>query len=184
MNLAEKMNQKIEEIDKFYGNDGNNSALDNFERLKKHRFLIYSSSIGYLWKIAYGGALALSLFDNGEYTALKTRAMLATAPAIPLSAMFYGAFWAKLGSKKLLKESWKKSKKETIKNIFYSHLVGNVLHQYYKFHIGTDIVLNCALLGLEKACEKDNAFSRLAFKTFEDTAKTSLFYLKHIMPRI
>lgn len=184
MGLLEKINTEIDSIDEFYSCSSKNNLKGQLERLNAHRFLIYSSVIGSTWKIAYGSSIILSLFDKGEYNFEKVLAMAVTAPAIPLSATFYGAFWAKLGSKELLANSWKKSKKETIKKITYYHLAGNLLHNYYKLNLGADITTKVAYGLLEKICEKDNLLSRLAVKTFDNTAKFSIFYAKYILPNL
>ena len=184
MGIENLINDKIDDIFRFYNQENGDLGKDIAGKLLKHRYLIYSSVLSYTWEIAYGGVLVAHLVEPEHYNAVKVAAMVVTAPAIPLSSFYYGAFWSKLGSRELLEKSWQENKARTIGKVLLGNPLGSVLHNYYKLHLASDIVMNVIDSGLKKACEKSKVAARAINIAADISAKISEFYIRNIMPWI
>ena len=156
-----RLNRNTDEIFSFYNDSShNNSTKKLTENVSNHKFLLYSKLCNCLWKPAFYGSALLSLFDGGEYNHLKCAAMLVTSPALVASNVLFGAFWAKLGSPNLLKESWKKSKKETCKKILANDVLGNFYGFYYGHRIASEAYCSLSLAAFDLVGKASPALSK------------------------
>jgi hypothetical protein len=140
MDLGKRLSNKMDDVFSFYTSSTHkNDAIKIIHNAQNHRFLIYSKALNFVWMPAYVGSAVVSLFDDGQYNDLKIKAMESTLWALVGGNIFFGAFWAKLGSYNLLKDSWKKSKKETCKQVALNSLRGQVYNYYYDYKVASEI---------------------------------------------
>jgi len=172
-NPAQLIEDKIEDTYEFYNKSENGQEISPSKRIYTHRFLIYTSLMNYTWQITYGVSLLNIFFGDEKTTTSEYSAMAAASSLIVSSYITYGAFWSKLGDKKLLNEAWEKEKLKTIGKIVKNNVIGSIVHPYYKANFGIELIKDSAYYCLEKICQEDSLRSRVVFGVFNWTYKFS-----------
>ncbi len=128
--VVKRFNEGIEDVYSFY-----NNSDSLFRNIFNHRFYFMSKACDYTWKAVLASSILLSVFGDNKYNDLKSRVLPVGVAAFVAGNIFYGAFWSKLGSMNILRDSWRTDKKITSKKILAGIAKGNLYNYYYKYRV-------------------------------------------------